>query len=675
MIVRNESAILERCLRSVAPHISAYVICDTGSTDDTVALIERVLGEAGVPGEVCHIPFENFEQARNASLERCRTSGLAFDTILLIDADMELVVERPDWRDDLHDRAWLVRQVSGGSFSYYNMRLIPRAAQASYVGLTHEYLAVEAPKERLEGVFMIDHACGSSRGVKLERDEKLLSQALAANPLDARAAFYLGNTLREAGRYDDALRAYTYRISLGGWDEEVWYAAFMLARCYEALGNTPRFVAACLEAYNLRPSRAESLHALADHYRKHGLHEASILLCEQGLRIPLTQDVLFVDEAVYKTGFRSIYSISGFYCQAPERRATARRFCAELMVEAACPRHTRDLARSNWRYYARGVEQLLSQVRFLRLEIERPSGYQLSSPSLALRSGEGRFQTADSPSPTALPDISCVVRTVNYRLVDGRYHVDDNAPISTLNFLTRLDESLAVTACVPIHDPEPGPFQDAPIRGLEDVRIVEYGRQLRACCTVADRSPDWKRQLATFDLDDDGTVHGLTLQTYQDHLHQKNWMPWVDEEGPGFVYSVDPTVILRQNPATHQCHEVARHSLPLALEHQRGGSGLVPFDEGWLAITHEVAWQGHARTYLHRFVHFDAAFRPRAVSEPFWFRQSGIEFCCGLVVGPARGLKEDEFLASFSVNDGEAWLMVAGLADVRRQLVEIVYPA
>ena len=37
MIVKDESAIIERALRAAAPHLSCYVIADTGSTDDTVA--------------------------------------------------------------------------------------------------------------------------------------------------------------------------------------------------------------------------------------------------------------------------------------------------------------------------------------------------------------------------------------------------------------------------------------------------------------------------------------------------------------------------------------------------------------------------------------------------------------------------------------------------------------
>ena len=39
MIVRNESKIITRLLESVLPIIDTYVICDTGSTDNTPEII------------------------------------------------------------------------------------------------------------------------------------------------------------------------------------------------------------------------------------------------------------------------------------------------------------------------------------------------------------------------------------------------------------------------------------------------------------------------------------------------------------------------------------------------------------------------------------------------------------------------------------------------------------
>ena len=52
MIVKDETHIIEECLKSMLPYIDRYDITDTGSTDGTPELIKKVMDEAGVPGEV-----------------------------------------------------------------------------------------------------------------------------------------------------------------------------------------------------------------------------------------------------------------------------------------------------------------------------------------------------------------------------------------------------------------------------------------------------------------------------------------------------------------------------------------------------------------------------------------------------------------------------------------------
>ena len=70
MIVKNETANLERCLNAVIDHIDCWVIGDTGSTDGTQDFIRGFFAAHGMPGELHEFPFENWEQARNAALDR-----------------------------------------------------------------------------------------------------------------------------------------------------------------------------------------------------------------------------------------------------------------------------------------------------------------------------------------------------------------------------------------------------------------------------------------------------------------------------------------------------------------------------------------------------------------------------------------------------------------------------
>ncbi|MBI4469948.1 MAG: glycosyl transferase, partial [Acidobacteria bacterium] len=319
MIVKDESKIIEVCLQSLSTVIDYYVIGDTGSTDDTLDKIKSFFSSHGIEGEIHRIPFVDFEVSRNQSLDLCRNSAAEFEYILLVDADMELFVEDPAFKTHLSAPAYFIRQTS--SISYYNARLIRRDAPARYVGVTHEYLDTGPSPVRLAGLWFHDHACGSSRTNKYERDIQLLTAGLRREPDNHRYIFYLAQSYKDCGEYEQAIAWYQKRIASGGWTEEIWYSLYMLAVCYEHLGHEAQFVERCLEAYEYRPGRAEPLYRLARHYRIGGKNEACMMLCEAARRIPYpATDSLFVEDYVYHTGIKEEMSICGFYSSSEERR-------------------------------------------------------------------------------------------------------------------------------------------------------------------------------------------------------------------------------------------------------------------------------------------------------------------------------------------------------------------
>ena len=89
------------------------MIVDTGSTDGTPELLERLFDQAGNSLELHHGPFLNFSHARNLALTAARSSPINYDYLLLADADMDLVVEDPAWTKKLTGGpAYDVRQVA-----------------------------------------------------------------------------------------------------------------------------------------------------------------------------------------------------------------------------------------------------------------------------------------------------------------------------------------------------------------------------------------------------------------------------------------------------------------------------------------------------------------------------------------------------------------------------------
>src|SRR6266446_2172189 len=82
MIVKDEAAVICRCLESVKPIINHWVICDTGSTDRTPDIIRETL--SGIPGTLHQVPWVDFGYNRTQALKLAKGKA---DYHLLLDAD------------------------------------------------------------------------------------------------------------------------------------------------------------------------------------------------------------------------------------------------------------------------------------------------------------------------------------------------------------------------------------------------------------------------------------------------------------------------------------------------------------------------------------------------------------------------------------------------------------
>jgi glycosyltransferase involved in cell wall biosynthesis len=350
MIVKDEAAIIERCLAAAAPWIDAYAIHDTGSSDGTPDIVQSFFERSAIPGRVTHGHFDDFAQARNDSLAEARDTATTYDAdyLLLCDADMELVVDDPGFRTGLDAEAYLVDQLALG-LRYANLRLLRRDVPARYRGVTHEHLDLgDAPRRALTGAWFRDHVSGSSRAVKFERDLALLRDGLVAEPDNSRYVFYLAQTLRDLGRLDEAIDAYLRRAALGGWEEEVWYSLHQAALLRERRGDDADTVLrAYLTAYERRPTRAETLVELARHLREHGpRHALAHVFATRAVELPPTDDLLFVLPDCYGWRARDELSISSYWVgRYAESAALAESVLADpALPETERPRVERNLA-------------------------------------------------------------------------------------------------------------------------------------------------------------------------------------------------------------------------------------------------------------------------------------------------------------------------------------------
>ncbi len=349
MIVKDEGSIIERCLASVKGLIDAWVICDTGSSDDTVARVHAAL--EGIPGELHRRPWVDFGTNRTEVLALARGKA---DYLLALDADMTASYEEGAKRG-LSANSYLIGYTGGLDF---RQRLLLGGDRSyRYVGAVHEY--VEVPEDEktgiLDTIMVTHHADGTARPAKLQRDLDLLQRSFAVDPGNARTVFYLAQTYRDLGKPDEALELYEMRAGMGGWEEEVFYSLYQAAvLAGQYTGDWGVAFQAFIRAWEFRPSRLEPIYHVVNRLRRRREYNTALLFARPAMsqRYP-SEDTLFVHRWIYTYGLALELALCasslGMHAEAvaacdavlackdasPHARAEASRIHAECVVRTA----------------------------------------------------------------------------------------------------------------------------------------------------------------------------------------------------------------------------------------------------------------------------------------------------------------------------------------------------
>ena len=219
LIVKNEAAVIDRCLESLRAAVDEIVVVDTGSTDDTKM---RAL-KAGA--RVIETPWQDdFAKARNAGLE-----AAGGDWILVVDADewFASVEDARALRDSLPDQAAggrirLVNHLEGGRTHEVGLlRVIPRHAAIRFEGRIHEQVTgalsrLGWPIVEVGGILQHDGYLKASLEAhdKLARNRRLLETTLKERPDDLEAWFHLGKTLHLQGHLEEAEKSFEHATRL-----------------------------------------------------------------------------------------------------------------------------------------------------------------------------------------------------------------------------------------------------------------------------------------------------------------------------------------------------------------------------------------------------------------------------------------------------------------------------
>jgi hypothetical protein len=277
MIVKNESHIILKTLEKLCSKIqfSYWVICDTGSTDNTKEIINDFFNSKNINGELYVDEWKNFAHNRTLALQRAFQKT---DLLLVFDADDEIVgnIEMPRVNATIYDEYHLKFGSSGGT-TYTRVLLINNKKRFVYQSVLHEFICCLEPNPTntvIEGNYYVVSGRSGSRNQdpqKYLKDAKVLEAAhaealLKNDPLYLRYSFYCANSYKDHGSFEDAIKWYKITLNQDNWEQEQYVSCLYIYECYEKLNQTENGFFYLVKAFRYDTERVECLHPLLVHY-------------------------------------------------------------------------------------------------------------------------------------------------------------------------------------------------------------------------------------------------------------------------------------------------------------------------------------------------------------------------------------------------------------------------
>ena len=312
MIVKDESHIIETTLQNICQHfpITYWAICDTGSSDNTIELIEQFFEKQGIDGHIYQEPWQNFSHNRNVALKQCLGKS---DYVLIFDADDQVTGEitLPNLDPKSGPDSYMLQFTSeSGAIKYLRKLIIKNDGSYSWRGVLHEFLQCNRSETvaELQGDYAIISGRKGNRSLdenKYQKDAQLLKDAfIAAEDADLlpRYAFYCAQSYRDAAMIDEAIEWYKKRVAIeAGWADERYCSYVELGLLYEKKQDFDQALYCWQQGIIHDPKRAECWYHIARRHSWNKHSDLAYVFGRQAAQLPMpTGNRLFLAKNIYQ---------------------------------------------------------------------------------------------------------------------------------------------------------------------------------------------------------------------------------------------------------------------------------------------------------------------------------------------------------------------------------------
>jgi hypothetical protein len=641
-MIKNEEKIIQRCINSVLKICDAFCVSDTMSTDSTVEIVNKYITEhSEIPGKIYQNEWSDFGTNRtisyNNTVDFCKELGWDQELTygLLLDADMKLIVNNSFKKKLLNQNGYKIIQ-DNGSIDYQNIRFIKLNETWKCTGVTHEYW--DGPDSGLlekEIIYIQDIGDGGCKNDKFERDMRLLIKGIEDEPQNGRYHFYLAQTCKDLGKFKESIKLYKRRIEIGGWDEEVWYSYYMIAKNFISLGDINKAELWANRAYEFRKSRPEPLYLLCNLFRERGQNFKAYHYYKLGKDIPESNDALFVEKNISKYLLEYENTILHYWIY--DNRLDGLKKIVDYLNKHM---HYDQNVLNNMDFY---LEKIPSES-INPLLISDNNNYCVSSPCIIKYNNKNIVN----------------LRYVNYRIQsDGSYKMYDNDTFSNENFvktrnaLIYLDSNYKIITEPMFFDDNIKDIkkkEDSWIKGLEDIRLIEFKKKIYyiAASKEYTYNDSIRMVFGEYNINNLKYENNKILIPPTETDCEKNWIPINHKDDQIlFIYNWHPLQIgvLDEN---NKLNIFIKNDTPRFFKNYRGSTNIVTYNNQLWMITHGVKYVT-PRKYYHQFVILDKeTYKPIKYTVPFYFKNYKIEYCVGLLI------ENDEAIIMFSQNDKDA---------------------